>query len=83
MTKYSALEWQILNKIAEPQESKKQGYYVIMMGDDLQNSVMYGRNSFGSDNILCPTTIKLKSPIRSKNVHTNANNIFMENFTAK
>lgn len=32
------------------------------------------------DNIFVPGTVKLKNPIRSKNVHQNDNNITLENF---
>ena len=76
MSQLSTLEWQMFNYLA-----KNNNYYVIAMGDNLQNGSKIGTTSFSTQNISTPRSIKLKSTIRSKNVHHNDNCILMENFT--
>ena len=76
MSQLSTLEWQIFNYMA-----KNNNYYVIAMGDNLQNGSKIGDESFSTQNIATPRSIKLKSTIRSQNTHQNNNAILLENFT--
>lgn len=83
MSKINTLEWQILNHISRKDTSGKRtydNYYILTLGDEIQNGVDIGVENFGMDNIFVPGTVKLKNPIRSKNVHQNDNNITLENF---
>ena len=83
MSKVNTLEWQILNYISKPTDSKTRkhdNYYVLMLGDEIQNGVTIKEENFGMDNIFAPSSVKLKNPIRSKNEHKNNNNIILENF---
>lgn len=83
MSKINTLEWQILNHISRKDTSGKRtydNYYILTLGDEIQNGVNIGVENFGMDNIFVPGTVKLKNPIRSKNVHQNDNNITLENF---
>lgn len=76
MSKLTTIEWQVFNYLA-----KNNNYYIVAMGDNLQNGSIIGKTSFSTQNITTPRSIKLKSTIRSKNVHQNDNAILMENFT--
>ena len=76
MSKLTTLEWQILNELG-----KSNNYYIIALGDDLQNGVQIGEESFSLDNISFPTSVKLKSTIRAENIHKNDNLIVLEKFT--
>ena len=84
MSKFTTLEWQILNYLASPSKDstkKYDEYYITLLGDELQNGVIIGNNNFSMDNVLSNSTVKLKNPIRSNNFLKNANNIMLENFT--
>lgn len=76
MSKFTTLDWQILNKISESNK-----LYTILLGDDLQNGIAIGKNLFSMDNITVNSTIKMRNPIRARNDLKNANNITLENFT--
>lgn len=77
MTKLNTLEWQILNYLA-----KHNNYYIITLGDPLQNGIFLGKESFSYDNIMTPSSVKLKSTIRSANIHANENNIGLERWVS-
>jgi hypothetical protein len=51
------------------------------MGDDLQNGIKIGENDFNLDVVATANSVKLKNPIRSKNIHINRNNVALENKT--
>lgn len=81
MSKISTLVIQILNKVSESTAHKYDKYYTLLMGDELQGGVKIGNQSFSTENILSPRTIKMKNPIRSRNDVRNQNNIILENYT--
>lgn len=76
MSKFNTLEWQILDYLGG-----QKNMYIILMGDELQNGISIGQNPFSMENVIIPSTIKMKNPIRARNNLQNINNITLENFT--
>jgi hypothetical protein len=83
MSKFTTLQWQILNHLGRSgvyDDRKFDNYYILPVGDDLQNGIVMNGHSYGMENIFVAKTTKLKVPIRAKNVHKNNNNILLEKF---
>lgn len=75
-SKINSLQYQILNYLAE-----YKNYFIVPLGDDLQEGTTIGPASSSMENIYMPSSIKLKSTIRAENIHKNDNNIALEDFT--
>lgn len=77
-SKINSLQYQILNYLAQ-----KHNYYLVVLGDDLQEGTIIGPAKSSLENLYTVSSIKLKSTIRAKNPHKNDNNITLENFVDK
>jgi len=83
VSRYNTIELQVLNHLAKVNKD----FYVFGLGDDLQNGEIIDtinpdgtikKYYQGMDNFIMPSTIKLKSSIRSKNSIQAANNLVLE-----
>lgn len=72
-SKINSLQYQILNYLA-----KNKNYYIVVLGDDLQEGTSIGPATSSLENIYMPSSVKLKSTIRAENIHKNDNNISLE-----
>lgn len=75
-SKINSIQYQILNYLAT-----YKNYYFVVLGDDLQEGTTIGNATSSLENIHMPTSMKLKSSIRSENIHQSDNIIALEYFT--
>jgi hypothetical protein len=74
-SKINSLQYQVLNYLA-----KEKNYYIVVLGDDLQEGVILGKTTTSLENMYMPSSVKLKSTIRAENIHQNNNNITLEHW---
>ena len=75
MSRFNTLEWQILNKLGD-----LENVYIIGSGDEFQNAEVYNGFSLSIDTVITQKSIKLKSTIRAKNIHSAINNEMLERY---